>query len=53
MIDIFKMLMPGIVAVLYLATALLCWIDNDKPMALVWFCYGFANVGIIWAMVSR
>lgn len=42
-------MLPGIVAILYLITALSYFFKKDYAWALVWFSYGLANVGLIIA----
>ncbi len=37
----------------YLTQAAICWHDGDRPHSLVWFSYGFANVGFIWYEATK
>jgi len=40
-------MLPGIVAMLYLITAISYLLKKDYAWALVWFSYGLANIGLI------
>lgn len=42
-------MLPLIVAILYLITAISFLLKRDYAWALVWFSYGLANVGLIIA----
>jgi len=46
-------IMPGVVAVLYAITAVAFFVKKDVPWGLVWLSYAMANVGLIFAEVSR
>lgn len=41
--------LPGIVAVLYLATALVHLYNCRWAWSFVWMCYALANIGLIFA----
>lgn len=44
-----SIILPAIVAILYLATSL-CHMYNGKyAWSFVWLCYALANVGLIFA----
>jgi hypothetical protein len=39
--------------VAYLIQGGICFWTNDRPHAMMWWCYGFANVSLIWYEVNR
>ena len=53
MMDWFKALLPGLVLVLYLVTAILHAVDREWAWATVWSCYAMANAGLIWAALEK
>ena len=42
-----RIILPTIVAILYILTALDCLYNRYYAQSLVWFSYGIANVGLI------
>jgi len=46
-LDIFLMVMPAIVAVMYLGVGSAYLYKGNYGYALVWLCYAGANVGLI------
>jgi hypothetical protein len=46
-------LLPLIVAVLYTITAIGCFSKREYPMAVMWFCYGIANIAVVWACWTK
>lgn len=52
MVDRLIILLPGVVLLLYLATAAAFLVKKQPSWALVYFAYSLANVGLIWASVK-
>jgi len=42
-------ILPSIVAILYIATSLSHWYNERYAWSFVWLCYALANVGLIFA----
>ena len=52
MLDKLIIVLPGIVMVLYLLTAIAFLLKKEGPWALTYFAYALANIGLIWASFS-
>jgi hypothetical protein len=52
MIDRLIVLLPSVVLLLYLATAVAFLVKKQPSWALVYFAYSLANIGLIWASVK-
>jgi hypothetical protein len=52
MIDRLIVLLPSVVMLLYIATAVAFLVKKQPSWALVYFAYSLANVGLIWASVK-
>lgn len=48
----FDNIVVAIAAVLYIAVGVSHFIKGNMPWALIWFTYGIANFGLVWAANS-
>lgn len=39
--------------ILYVWVAVAHWLDDDKPMTLVWLAYGLAQCGFLWHTFAK
>lgn len=52
MVDRLIVLLPGVVMLLYIATAFAFLVKKQPSWALVYFAYSLANVGLVWASIK-
>jgi hypothetical protein len=43
----------GLTILLYFITGFYCAKDKDVGHAIMWFSYGFANLGLLWYEISK
>jgi len=45
----FENYVVAVAALLYITVGCIYLTKGNFPWAMIWFCYGLANVGMIWA----